>query len=360
MEMVIHGSSRSELLVRNEYEPVHWLETAGTTGNAIKIDLSKRDLTVLGEQGHRMLQIAGVQPADRILNLLPSAPSGGFWTTWLGGVSLGVEQSALGPIEPYRVFDHLNQGKASVLICDAGLALAMLQAAWQPPPSLRTIILAPRPNSPTEVDALRSAAGAGVNVVSTYHFAEGRAVWSECAEGKAAGGFHTYPDLDIVEVVSPETGNPSDPNSGGELVFTGLDQRGTAVARYRPGDMVAGIQSGPCPYCGRLADRIMGPIRRVGGSVRIQVGAAAPIEIDRVALQSALNHPDLAAWQVEVSRIDGANGLDDVFVLYRPKAQKDPGVLAVELEAVLRQKLGLVATQFILSDVPESGLVDLR
>jgi len=361
MEMVMHGSRRSELLVRNEYEPVHWLETAGTTGNAIKISLSKRDLTVLGEQGRRMLQIAGVQPEDRIVNLLPSAASGGFWTTWLGGVSLGVEQSALGPIEPYQGFDHLNQGKGSVLISDAGLALAMLQAAWQPPPSLRTIILAPRPNNSAEVDALRAAAGAGVNVVSTYHFAEGRAVWSECAEGKAAGGFHTFPDLDIVEVVDPETGRPADPDNGGELVFTGLEQRGTAVARYRPGDMVGGIQSAPCPYCGRLADRIMGPVRRMGGSVRIQVATDAPVEIDRVALQSALNHPDLAAWQVQVSKMDGGrNGLDDVLVLYRPKAQKDPGVLAVELEALLRKKLGLVATQFILSDVPESGLVDLR
>lgn len=360
LEMVLHGSSHSESLVRNEYEPVHFLGTAGTSGKAIQINLSKRDLAQLGDQGHRMLEMAGVQSGDRILNLLPSGPSGGFWTTWLGGVSLGLDQSAPGPMEPHRVLDHVNQGKANVLIADAGIALGMLQVSWQPPETLRTIILAPRPGNPSETEALRSAAGSSLNVVATYHFAEGRAVWSEC-QGGAAGGFHTYPDLEIVEVINPGTGAPARPDDGGELVFTGLDQRGTALARYRPGDIVSGIQSGPCPYCGRLVDRIMGPIRRAGASVKIQVSGAGLVEIDPVALQSALSHPGLAAWQVQITKPEaGSNGIDDVFVFFKPNEQNDPAALAVELDGVLRQKLGLIPTQFILSDPEDGGLLDLR
>lgn len=360
VEMILHGSKRSEQLVRHEYEPVHQLATAGTQGAPVTIDLSRRDLASLAIQGQRMLEVAGVNAADKILNLLPNQPSGGFWTTWLGGVALGVEQTAPGALDPDEAARALAEGRPSVVIADASALLGLLEAARRPPSELQTLILGPRVTPPSLRRQIEEAAGSQIKVLATYGFAEGRAVWSECSQGGAGSGFHSYPDGEVFEVVSSETEAPVDPQSGGELVFTGLDQRGTALARYRPGDVVSSLQAGVCPYCGRNVDRIMGPIRRVGNIVTVHAGGSAPVEIDQAVLAGALDHPDLAGWQLEVTKMPGqSNGYDDLLLLFQPRAQKDPATLAVELDAILRRKVG-VSPQQVLSDRTGGGLLDLR
>lgn len=360
MEMILHGSQRSEQLVRDEYEPVHQLATSGTQGQPITINLSKRDLSSLAVQGQRMLEIAGVGSSDRILNLLPNQPAGGFWQTWLGGVSLGVEQTAAGPVDPERAIDLTEAERASVVIGEATLLLQMLEAGRRRPPELKTMILSPRVTPASLRRELEEAAGPQTKVLATYGFAEGRALWVECSEGGGGGGFHTYPDYDLFEALVPGTQTPVDPSQGGELVFTGLNQRGTALARYRPGDIVQAVQSGICPYCGRNVDRIMGPVQRVGRLITVRAEGSPPVEIDEEVLNDVMSHPDLAGWQLEVTTLSGrSNGYDDLCLLFRPRGEKDPGALAVELDAILRRKLGL-SPQMVLSDRTGGGLLDLR
>lgn len=359
LEMILRGSQRSEQLVRNEYEPAHQLATSGTQGDPITLSLSKTDLVTLAIQGQRMLEVAGVGSQDKILNLLPNTPSGGFWTTWLGGVSAGATQTAFGDVDPLRAVEVLIGEGASVVIGEAAFLLRMFEIGVSSS-KLRTLILAPKVTPPDLRRELEAAAGPGRKVLATYGFAEARAVWAECAEGGAAGGFHTYPDLEIFEVVSSGRESVVNPAQGGELVFTGLRQRGTALARYRPGDIVSKIETGPCPYCGRNVERIFGPIRRTGKLVTVRLADTAPLEIDQKVLTAALAHPDLAAWQLEVTTLAGqANGLDDLCLLFRPREESDPATLAVELDGALREKLG-ISPQMVLSDRTGGGLVDLR
>lgn len=360
LEMILHGSQRSEQLVRNEYEPVHHLATSGTQGGPISISLSKRDLAMLAVQGHRTLEVAGVAASDKIVHLLPNQPSGGFWPLWLGGVSLGVEQLAPGPIEPEEASDLIQIQRATVVIGEAAFLLEMLESSREKPPRLTTLILAPRVTPPSLRKQLEATAGPQARVLATYGFGEGRAVWAECAQGGSASGFHTYPDFELFEVIAPETEAVSDFAGGGELVFTGLDQRGTALARYRPGDLVAAVESGVCPYCARRVDRIIGPVGRIGKLVTVHTLGSSPREIDQEVLAGALAHPDLAGWQFEVTKMPGeANGYDDLCLLFRPRDQKDPAALAVELDAILRRELG-VSPQLVLSDRTGGGLLDLR
>ena len=96
----------------------------------------------------------------------------------------------------------------------------------------------------------------------TYGFTEAKLAWSECPFNEDAGsaGYHIHPDLALVEIVDPETGEPRGEGEPGEIVFTPLDARGSVVLRYRTGDCIDGglDATSPCPFCGRVVPRLVG------------------------------------------------------------------------------------------------------
>ena len=54
---------------------------------------------------------------------------------------------------------------------------------------------------------------------------------------EAEAGFHLYPDMEIVEIVDPDTGKQMGEGETGELVYTCLDGRGSTIVRYRTGHL---------------------------------------------------------------------------------------------------------------------------
>src|SRR5207247_7837211 len=104
-----------------------------------------------------------------------------------------------------------------------------------------------------------------LGVLATYGFTEAKQAWAECPlpHGQPSSGYHLYPDLGIIEVIDPKTGQALPPGHPGEIVFTPLDARGTVVLRYRTGDFIdGGLAFEPCPRCGRTAPRLVGNISR--------------------------------------------------------------------------------------------------
>ena len=365
LSKLLRGIEASDKLLKHEYEPVHVLETTGSYGDPIPIRLSRRDLAVLGTQGGRLLEVAGVTSDDIMLNLLEASSAGGFWPAWSGGVAMGVQQVAPGFLEPPQAAALANKMGATVLFVVADDALPILDAAGEDGiPTLKTLILGPQPVGAVLRRRLSEAVGPAVKIIGTYGFAEARALWAECAEGagKPDVGYHVSPDLQLFEVISTRTLAPVRQTEPGEIVFTGLDQRGTALVRYRPGDVTMnGIVLGRCPYCGRVVDRILGPVRRAHNLLELQFAGSDPIAVDVEVLADALAHPWLAAWQVEIGKTDGdPRGPDEVYVLYEPLAGRDPGHLAVELDKVFRDDVGFSPTQFVLTTRASGGVVDLR
>lgn len=362
LDKMLRGIEISDKQLRHEYEPVHRLETSGATGDPVPVRLSRRDLSILATQGRRMLEVAGVREGGRVLNLLEPLSSGGFWPVWLGGVALGVEQIAPGFLEPKEAAALAATMEASTVVARAEDALALLETAGGLP-RMMTLILGPEPTSPDLSARLRGLVSSEVRILSTYGFAEGRTVWAECAEGSGqqGAGYHTSPDLELFELISPRTLRPMRAGEPGEIVFTGLDQRGTALARYRPGDVaLGGISTAPCPWCGRTVERVIGPIVRATNLLEVQPAGDEPVAIDVGAVSEALAHPDLAAWRVEVTKTDGdPRGADEVYVLFKPR-RGDPARLAVELNDAIASELRLEVTQFVLSETAGGGVVDLR
>lgn len=363
LDRMLRGVDYAGRELANEYEIVHSLETQGTTGESIPIHLSRRDLAVLATQGSRMLQVAGVTNSDVVINLLEPIASGAFWPVWFGGVSLGLRQFAPGPLAPQEAASWFRRSDATVLIARAEDALALFGETEGGLPGVRLVIAAPETVSPELRRRLMESAG-GVPVIFTYRFAEGRAVWTECIQGGGYpdAGFHLSPDIELLETVSPWTLEPAKLGEAGEVVFTSLDQRGTAVARYRPGDIAkGGIVSGRCRYCARIVDRIVGPIVRAANFVQLRINGGEPVGVDIEALAAALAHPAVESWQVEISKEDGdPRGADELFVRFSPKNAKDPAMVAVELDRILRTEMGLSASQFVLAEDTEEGILDRR
>src|SRR5207302_5822236 len=103
------------------------------------------------------------------------------------------------------------------------------------------------------------------DVLATYGFTEAKMAFAECPfpENEKPSGYHTFPDLGIVEIIDPKTGEPVANGEPGEIVFTPLAARGSVVLRYRTGDCIdGGIVFEKCPHCGRRWPRLVGRITR--------------------------------------------------------------------------------------------------
>ena len=118
--------------------------------------------------------------------------------------------------------------------------------------------------------------------------------------GRSAG-YHSYPDLEVVQVVDPETGESAARVDGGELVLTQLGFRGSALLRWRTGDLLTGPPTTePCPGCGRRVSRVPDPVLRGALVARLDADAAAPT-LDLRAVSGALvGRGDVTDWRVEV------------------------------------------------------------
>src|SRR5262249_46791369 len=143
-------------------------------------------------------------------------------------------------------------------------------------------------------------------IVSTYGFTEAKMAFPECPTlpEEGASGFHLYPDLALVELVDPKTGEQVPDNSPGEIVYTPLNARGTVVIRYRTGDIAeGGLTWSRCPHCGRLSPRLLGPISRVSEKRALNLEKLKGTLVDFNVLEHLLDDQrGVAAWQIELRK----------------------------------------------------------
>jgi phenylacetate-coenzyme A ligase PaaK-like adenylate-forming protein len=145
-----------------------------------------------------------------------------------------------------------------------------------------------------------------VNVISTYGFTEAKMAWCEClfpVESEPSG-YHIYPDLGIVEIVDPETGELKDDGQTGEVVFTSLGARGSCVLRYRTGDVIeGGLTHEPCPHCGRIMPRLLGRISRRSDVREMLLDKVKGTLVDFNELEHVLDDmASIGSWQIELRK----------------------------------------------------------
>ena len=197
---------------------------------------TRSDLDVVARAGARLWQVLGLTSADVLVCGLPLLPTASLQGLQLG--ALGAGSPALFPgSEPDDIADALRLVPATVLALDSASAAEVIDEVGEFLTSLKLLLLVGAPTDEEREDAEVALEQAGVRAkVRAAHCPDGhRLLWGECAEG--GDGLHTYPDLDLVQLVDPETGETGDSAGAGEVVLTQLGLRGTALLRWRTGDV---------------------------------------------------------------------------------------------------------------------------
>ncbi|MBI4626784.1 MAG: AMP-binding protein [Verrucomicrobia bacterium] len=324
---LLRGRARVQDELDREWRPTFMTATTGRSTESVAFLYTQHDLHNLAVGGGRVVEIARITREERMLNMFPFAPHLAFWymhyaggdrNTFAlstgGGKCMGTEGNlrAIAKLKPQVlaamptfIYHVLRQALDEKLRLE-GVRLICL-AGEKVPDGTRS-----------KLAAMCAELGSpGVQVIATYGFTEAKLAWTECpvAPGEPPTGYHLYPDLGIIEVINPDTGQPVPDGQRGEIVWTPLDQRGTVVLRYRTGDLIEnGLTWETCPRCGRTLPRLMGRISRVSDFRALRFQKIKGTIVDFNELEHALDDiRGLGAWQIELRKAhDDPLDLDEI------------------------------------------------
>jgi hypothetical protein len=206
-------------------------------------------------------------------------------------------------------------------------------------------------------DALQRVGAPDGCAVLAVHAPDGhRLLWGDCRQSGGGTGLHTYPDLELVQLVDPETGEDATGSGPHEVVVTQLGFRGSALLRWRTGDLAGELDESACPSCGRTVPRVTG--LRPGALVLPLDLRAGPRQVDLRGVAAALvGRADVVDWRVVVAR-SARDDSDEVLVHVVPAESADPAEVAVAVARDVRAAAGLLPTQVVLAaegDLPSEG-----
>lgn len=342
---------RARLTRRDAYQRFVAYDTKPTSyvwsGLAFHYPLAstRRDLDAVARAGARLWSVLGLTGDDALLSAVPVESTTQHVALYFAAMASGAPAMFPGG-RPADVVGAARLAPPTVLaVASADAAeIGAALAAGASLDRLRTLLLVGAPTA-AERSAAVAAFPASVTVLAVHAPAGARLLWAECAQAGAAGGFHTYPDLDVVQLVDPESGEPA--TEGGEVVLTQLGLHGSALLRWRTGDLAdAPIDSTPCPGCRRRVPRLAG-VRRTALVLHSDDGRA----LDLRAVAGALaGRVDLADWRLVIGRRT-RDTRGQVLVHVAPTA--DPGETAVGVAADIREVAGLLPTQIVASSAEE-------
>ncbi|MBL9188567.1 MAG: AMP-binding protein [Opitutaceae bacterium] len=338
LRALLRGKARVQARLEREWRPVFMTSTTGRSSEPVPFLYSQHDIANMGLGAGRIIELAGVKKEERMINLFPFAPHLAFWYMHYGGMERNIFALATGggkvmgtdgclrailklaptilvamPTFLYHVLQHAHEQKLRV----KGLRLLVLGGEKVPDGTRRKLSeLCAQLGSPE------------VQFIVTYGFTEAKLAWAECPVSAVTPppGYHLYPDLGIVEIVDPESGEPVPDGTGGEIVWTPLGQRGTVVLRYRTGDRSEhGLTYEPCPCCGRRMPRLVGRISRVSEMRALRFQKIKGTIVDFNDLENALDDlPGIGTWQIELRKEhDDPLGLDIIVLHLAREAEAD-------------------------------------
>jgi len=337
-------------LVEHDTKPTSYVWSG--LGFRYPVASTRADLDVVARAGARLWAVLGLTADDALLSAVPVASTTEHVGLYFAAMAAGAPALFPGA----AVADVVAAARLAsptvlaVPAASAGAVLAEVLEAGASLDRLRKVLLVGAPSEDERAAAAAALVGHDVVVLAVHAPSGARVLWGECPDGGAGAGFHTYPDIDLVQLVDPETVEPV--AEGGELVLTQLGLRGTALLRWRTGD-VSGSRIDPaqCPGCRRTVPRVR-QLRRGALVLHSDDGRA----LDLRAVAGALSgRTDLADWRVLVGG-RSRDGRGQVLVHFA--ANGDPGEAAVGAAADIRTLAGLLPTQLVAVGSEDVALLD--
>ncbi len=310
------GRARVKDELDREWRPTFMTATTGRSTDSVSFLYTQHDLRNLMLAGGRIAEIARVTREERMLNMFPFAPHLAFWCMHYAGVERNTFALSTGGGKCMGTEGNIKailKLKPQVLVAMPTFIYHVLQQAIDENTRIegvRLICLGGEKvpdGTRRKLAAMCAQLGSpGVQVIATYGFTEAKLAFTECpfTPGDPPTGYHVYPDMGILEVINPETGEPVADGVGGEIVWTPINARGTVVLRYRTGDHIEnGITWSACPCCGRTLPRLMGRISRVSDFRAMRFQKVKGTIVDFNELEHALDDVrGLGAWQIELRK----------------------------------------------------------
>ena len=216
--------------------------SSGTTGKAVVVGYTARDLHNWAELAGRSLSAAGVNQTD----IVHVAYGYGLFTGGLGAHG-GAERigatvvPASGGATRRQAY-LLRDFGATALCCTPSYALHLWEAGQEVGIDfrdlpLRTGVFGAEPW--TEEMRQDIEQKMGINALNIYGLSEvmGPGVAMECLESKC--GMHLWEDHFLPEIIDPVTGEQLPEGEVGELVITTLTKEGIPLIRYRTRDLTS-------------------------------------------------------------------------------------------------------------------------
>ena len=301
--------------LNREYRPAFMTFTTGTTNSPVPFLYSNYDIENLNISGARMLSLFNVNPESKIMNLFPFAPHLAFWQVFFGALASNAFALSTGGGKVMGTEGNLaaiSKIQPSLILGVPGYVYHLIRTAQERNFNLsfvnKVVLGAAKVTVPFKerlAGLLESMGAKNVSVFGTYGFTEARAAWAECPSAlDVSSGYHLYPDKEIFEVIDPVTGKVKGEGEDGELVYTALDARASAVLRYRTGDFVkGGIVYSPCPCCGRRVPRISNDIIRLSDTKDLQLSKVKGSLVNFDHFSSVLNEiSGVEEWQIEIRK----------------------------------------------------------
>ena len=316
------GASGKRQVLLEEFKTIH-LHAAGRDGD-LAVAYTRSDLDRLHRAGARAAAVLGLSQDDYLVSAVPARQSLEFWGTYhlaLGASMLAVHDRGdgddLGGVA--RSFALVPATAVVVPVDEAAVLAVVADEESATLDGVRTVVVVgppPDADSRAEItEAWRNAGAAGdLRVLALWAPRSARALWAECrAPGRSGGyghGLHTYPDLDVVELLDPTSGRPVDPD-GGDLTITSLGWHGTALVRYQTGDYAAGLDRAECTGCGRTVPRVLPEVVEAAWEPVVEV-PEGDLRMDLRTVAAVLNREAaIAAWRVELRR----RGSGDTYIV---------------------------------------------
>lgn len=368
LRALLRGKARVRDELDREWRPVFMTSTTGRSTEPVPFLYTQHDIAHLGLGSGRIVEMGGVQRDERMINMFPFAPHLAFWYMYYSGLDRNVFALATGGGKVMGTEGNLRailKLKPQVLVSMPTFLYHVLQQAVEQKlriEGLRILVL----GGDKVPDGTRRKLGAlceqlgspGVRIMATYGFTEAKFAWTECPiiPGTEPPGYHLYADQGIIEVIDPETGEVQPDGTGGEIVWTPLDQRGTVVLRYRTGDRIEkGITWEPCPCCGRRLPRLVGKISRVSDVHALRFQKIKGTIVDFNELERALDDlPGLGAWQIELRKAhDDPLALDEINVHVTTTGDASAGHLDHAIRELLHARFEVTPNKIVTHTAEE-------
>lgn len=336
LRALVRGKANVAEGFEREFRPLLLTSTTGRSAEPVPFVYTAQDIENLKVGGARVYEVCGANREMRMMNMFPFAPHLAFWIAHYGGAEFGTFVLGTGGGKVLGTEGNLRlmrKIKPDVLIGMPTFLYHMLRGAVEEGvelPNLQKIVLGGE-KAPTgmrrKLRALAKQLGAPkIDVLRSYGFTEAKMAWAECPfeENAGSAGYHIHPDMSLIEIVDPKTGEPRGEGEPGEIVFTPLMARGSVVMRYRTGDCTdGGLYYEPCPFCGRQLPRLVGEISRNSEIRELQINKIKGTLVDFNRLEHVLDNVDhVGTWQLEL-RKHHDDPLDvDELVLHVAKADE--------------------------------------